>query len=238
MDFFKAHHVKLQHLDFQGSCSDLPYAQSMSRAKSDEAEENWPDPSRHLNELQHLRQPVQAPLKHPSTSSRTESDTRRRPKPTDASHKKSHSFFSTSPYLISSPQPFSESETSDSPFFTERTASTKRRARSSSSAGYSPTPSTSSSRAPSAESPSKPFSFDKNKSWLQEASGSEIGSMSPNIDRKSSKRSSKDPRRMQEDKENRDPTRASGMYLLSDMDSYHENILMSMFSTKENWFVK
>ncbi|KAI9286850.1 hypothetical protein BC943DRAFT_215781 [Umbelopsis sp. AD052] len=209
MDFFKAHHVKFASTWISKVLLHwLTYAQSMSQVKSDEAEENWPDPSRHLNELQHLRQTVQMPLKHPSTSSTTDTDTRRRPKPTDVLHKKSHSFFSTSPYL-SSPQPLSESEASDSPFFPDRTASTKRRARSSSSAGYSPTPSTSSSRAPSAESPSKPFSFDKNKSWLQEASGSEMGSMSPNIDRKSSKRLSKDPRRKQEDKENRDPTRAS-----------------------------
>lgn len=199
-------HPPLPRLQF------LLHGYSMSRAIDDEAAENWQEPNRHINELQHLRQVVQMPVKYPSTTlTKNDSDARRRPKPADAAHKKSHSFFGTSPYMIASPQPLSESEAAESSFFPGNIPSTKRRTRSSSSAGYSPTPSTSSGRTPSTESPSMSFSLDKNKSWLQETSGSEHPTGSPRMDRQPAKRALKDARRKQDDKENRDPIRTSGI---------------------------
>jgi hypothetical protein len=139
----------------------------MSNGKEDDSVGSWSKHNRHINELQHLRQAVQVPTKYPSaTLTRADTDIRKRTKTADTSHKKSKSFFDGSPYMTASPQPL-ESETAESSFIPKRDPTVKRRARSASSVGPSPTPSTSSSRVSSIDNPSFSLSMDKNKSWLQ-----------------------------------------------------------------------
>lgn len=188
----------------------------MSNGKEDDSAGSWSKHNRHINELQHLRQAVQVPIKYPSaTLTRADSDTRKRTRTADGTHKKSKSFFDGSPYMVASPQPL-ESETAESSYTFKREPSVKRRTRSTSSAGPSPTPSTSSSRVSSIDNPSFSLSMDKNKSWLQEDNGSENTNVSASPDRSVSKRTTKDSRRKDGDKENRKPSRSQGTYPITD----------------------
>lgn len=173
---------------------------------------SWSKHNRHINELQHLRQAVQVPTKYSSsTLTRADSDVRKRTRTADGTHKKSKSFFDGSPYMMASPQPI-DSESAESSYMFRGEPSVKRRSRSTSSAGPSPTPSASSGRVSSIDNPSFSLSMDKNKSWLQEDTGSENTNASPSPDRSLSKRTTKDSRRKDGDKENRKSSRSQGIY--------------------------